>query len=122
MRCLASERIQPSTPMTHEASRPKLAHMCNWSPENMTELTLLVGVCSPLRCSPIFASHTRTEWSPEPETMLLPSGENATELTSLAWPCSSRSCSHVFASHIRTEWSSETETMLLPSGENATEL
>jgi hypothetical protein len=51
------------------------------SGENATDLAAEVCPCSSLNCSPVFASHTRTDLSEEPETIRLPSGENAAHET-----------------------------------------
>src|SRR6188768_1793022 len=90
--------------------------------ENATDLTESVWPFMTLSSLPVDASHTRTDLSPEPETMRVPSVENATDLTDSVWPFRTLSSLPVDASHTRTDLSSEPETMRVPSVENATEL
>ena len=63
------------------------------------------------------ASHNRIVFSPEPETMGVPSGENATDETRSECPCSgSPMAVPDAASHNRIVLSSEPETMLYRRG------
>src|SRR6266545_1590847 len=88
--------------------------------ENATDQTPEVWPSSTFSVSPVNESHTRTELSPEPETMRLPSLENATDLTSEVRPSSTFSVLPMDESHTRIDLSQEPETMRLSSLENAT--
>ena len=63
-------------------------------------------ICIPVCCA---QHHSRTIWSRDADTTVLPSGEKATARSSLVWPSSVCRAAPVPASHSRTVWSLDTD-------------
>jgi len=97
--------------MNHPASFKEIMGPFSAGPEASTAVCVAYGNSTPVR-----ASQTRMVLSPDPETILDPSGENATELMKLSWPRRGGSISMpVLASQTRMVLSSDPETILDPS-------
>ena len=94
-----------------------------WMPscENATDLILLVWPINFYSSAPVKVSHTHTELSSEPETILMSLDENATELIKSRWPYKCCSSVPVEAPHICTDLAIELETILVSSCETTTE-